>query len=389
MLLQQKVSLELKLLAILSRPTLTDGQVKNALTLFQFIDFKFFRALLDQHRVWPCVYCNIRKHFPDLLPQALFNYLKKKHQQNMRQSQRQFDICGKLLCRFKELDVPVKVLKGIPLAFKLYGDISKRHSKDLDLVIKKENLNLAHDILTFFNFKCSDYEKITQEYKQYYFDTRKDITYCDDKGTIIELHIRLSPYPIKLTSYYSSSLFNHNSLNKNNPIEFVYLCWHGTYTLFHRLKWLVDIALYIEQYYSQDSQDSQDTDKLIDLANKFGAMRILTVPWILANILYDIEIPARVLFFYKQDMTSRLITSQCLKTLNNPKNVSTICEVLETVFYNALLLKNWSEKGRGLWIKFTPIVNDREILAIIPAKLSFMYYLLRPFTVFYRRLLNK
>lgn len=374
---------ELKFAALLSRPKLCETQIAAGRSLIHAVDLSKFKRLVSHHRIWPCVYRNINDYFPDLLTEPALSFLKEKYQRNLRQTQRTFETCGKLLRRFKELQVDVKVLKGMPLAFKLYGDISKRHSNDLDLIIPDTELNQAHAILTSFGFQCTEFEALTKAQKSIYFEAHKDIAYYDEAGTFIELHVRLSAFPTKLSNHYVQSFFNNPSISQHQEAELIYLCLHGSHTLFHRLKWLVDIALYIEQEFSDNSK------QLIKLSSQLEAMRILTVSWVLANILFGTKIPNEISSFRRRDLAARIIISKCLKQLNNPKPIKSLRFKLERFFCEFLLYQNNSEKIAAISHKLKPSTLDFRSPLTIPSNLSFLYYLLRPFLFLYRRWLTK
>ena len=373
---------ELKLAALLSRPKLSKAQVDTANILISKVTLSKFHNLIEPHRIWPCVYCNLRDYFPDLLSEASFSYLMKRYQQNTRQSQRSFDTCGKLLKGFKDLNLEVKVLKGLPLAFKLYGDISKRHSKDIDLIIKKVDLEAAHTVLTRFGFQCSQFEQLTERQKSFYYNSHKDITYYDKASTEIELHVRLDNQKTKLSDQYLQQLFMENSISDNNTIELIYLCWHGSYTLFHRLKWLVDITLYIEQKIQPCNED------LVNVAGRLGAIRPLTVSWVLCNKVFGTEIPPEISAFYQQDFASRILVSRCLKQLNNPKTIIPLHFKLENFICRTLLYQYKTEQINSILQGFKPTVLDFETFPGMPSRLFFLYFLLRPFLFIYRRIVN-
>ncbi len=373
---------ELRLTTLLSRPKLTPDQVGIVQSFIGTVNIDRFMELVEHHRVWPCVYFNINEHFTDVFPKRHFSCLEKRQQQFTRKCRQQFKTCSQLLSQLKKHGVPVKVLKGMPLGFRLYGDISKRHMRDLDLVIEASHLETAHDVLSHSGFKCPPFEQLTDKQKTVYFNVQKDIDYFNDEGITLELHLRLSGYSNKITDHYLYSLFNQTSSENTTLNELLYLCWHGSNTFFHRLKWLVDIALIIEQ------NNDLNIISLINLANETGAMRILAVSWTLCNKLFNTEVPNEIDTYYQHDMLSQILVRQCYKQLLHPKSVDSLIFKSERFLGGPFLYHSLSEKMSCLCFMLKPTVLDYKTLPILPDKLFILYALFRPMLMIYRRLLS-
>lgn len=368
--------------ALLSRPRLNQEQRDAAARLLPNADLTTLQHLIRHHRIWPCVYANLQAHFPERLSDPALRFLVKKQQQNARQARRTFELCGRLLRRMKESGVEARVIKGAPLAFRLYGDITKRHAHDLDLVIPAQALETAHRILTEEGCMCAQFDALSEQQKALYLVTHKDIVYQSD-ATLIELHLRLLAFRTELTEHYLTTLFSQPCQEEKQAAELIYLCWHGSHTLFHRLKWLVDITLYLEQNFADNA------DGLINLACELKAMRILTVCWTLANLLFATQLPERINAFYQRDLAARMLVARCVKQLNQPKTIESLRFKLERLCCEPLLYQNGSEKWSALSYKFKPTALDFGTMERIPARLSFLYYPVRPFLFFYRRLASK
>lgn len=380
--LHKTVTPELALTALLSRPRLNQEQRDAAERLLQSADLMTLQHLIRHHRIWPCVHANLQAHFPERLSDPALRFLVKKHQQNARQARRTFELCGRLLRRMKESGVEARVFKGAPLAFRLYGDITKRNAHDLDLVIPAQALETAHRILTEEGCTCTQFDALSESQKALYLVAHKDIVY-QSGTTLIELHLRLLAFRTELTEHYLTTLFSQPPQEEKQAAELIYLCWHGSHTLFHRLKWLVDITLYLEQNFADNA------DGLINLACELKAMRILTVCWVLSNLIFETGVPERVSVFYQRDLAARMLVARCVKQLNQPKTIESLRFKLERLCCEPLLYQNGSEKCAALSYKFKPTALDFGTIENIPAGLSFLYYPIRPFLFFYRRLANK
>ncbi|MCW9000311.1 MAG: nucleotidyltransferase family protein, partial [Kangiellaceae bacterium] len=310
------LSSELRLIALLSPPQINSIQVSEAQSLLEKkIDHSLFRALLEQHRVWPCVYLNINSFFSQYFPKETLAYLKEKYQQNVSWRMHQFRIESKLLAAFKEAQIPLSSFKGNLLAKKLYGDIAKRHSHDIDLVTKPEYLSQANEILNQQGFRCDAYDEFSQEQLSLYFSSQKDLSYINDNGFLIELHIRLTDRPSLLSEEFINQLLSSEPTAKNySDYEFVYLCWHSAQNLHFRLKWLLDIALYIQR---NTNKDREFHNRIWTLARKMKAERHVAISWILSDSLYSLNISKSLPEFFLTDKTTIQLVEKSILTMEN------------------------------------------------------------------------
>lgn len=378
----QLISPELKLAALLSRPSMTAAQIGQASVLLKTIDHTSFKTLLDQHRVWPSVYLNTRDHFAGLVPTDLLKNLEKRYRQNVRRSYQHLSSYAELLQCFKTADIPIQSLKGIPLAKKLYGDIAKRYAKDIDLIIPADRLNDAHQHIMGLGYTCEIFDRLSENQQILYLKSLKDISYTGKNGVRLELHVRPCQYSTVLSRHYARQLFDNTCLDDKNYYELIYLCWHGTQTFYHRLKWLLDIALYIEQL---QASDQLKVDNLVILAKQLNSMRPLTVSWVLANLLYATPLPEPVSAFYRQDRISRQLIRKSLKLLALSAT-NTWRFRFDAYFYARLIPQGWPDKRLILKGVFTPNIEDIKLLSALSGKWVALHAVLQPLVFLYTRL---
>lgn len=73
--------------------------------------------------------------------------LKKEYQWSLARNMILFDELGRVLEAFNEAGIDVIVLKGAALAQTIYPDIALRPMGDVDLLVKKEGLEKAENLL--------------------------------------------------------------------------------------------------------------------------------------------------------------------------------------------------------------------------------------------------
>ncbi|WP_444997432.1 nucleotidyltransferase family protein [Aliikangiella sp. IMCC44359] len=367
------VSSELQLVAILALPNLSLKQVEQSEQLIEQVDFNKLKGYVKYHRVWPCVYLNVEKYFSHKFPEFFLLYLKRQYQVCIKHSFAQFQVYAEVVKLFKENNITIRAIKGMPLARLLFGDMAKRYSKDIDVLVFERDLNCAIKLLGDLGFHCKSFEMLSISEKNIYFKKYKDVVFTNSSGVIIELHFRLCSYPSclskKVTRYYLSH--NEEQIFVNDE-EIVYLCWHGTHSLYHRLKWLVDVTLYLEKEYKDRPEK---INRLIEKAKSLGEERALTISWMLAHIVYKVDCPFQIKELYRQSVITKLLVSVSLKVLHKKgykfKIQSNLCSMI-------LSSRTKEKLIRLLWF-IKPGFGEFRTLPNMPDKLVFMYYIIRPF----------
>lgn len=383
--LEKLISNELKLVALLSLPKLCSKKVQKVRSLLPIVDLERVREQVNHHRVWPSVYCNVQDHFSAEFPQFLIQWLEGKYKKSVNKTQSQFRALYEILFLFKEKGISAKPIKGIPLAQKLYGDITKRQSSDIDIIIWQDDLDEAHKVLINLGYSCAIYEELTDAQKKIYFDAHKDLPYKNGNGTLVELHVRLSRHSMHLANRVQKTLLSCANERVSREEEFLYLSWHGSHTLFHRLKWLVDIALYIEKF-EKGCDDS--FGELFMLGKKLDSDCSLVCSLILSHFLFATELPHFAVVIFQKDRGVRWMVKASLKALNEPVNLQGVKFKFERYLGELLSHKRFKNILLVAVQKAKPDILDLQMLSL-PIGLSFIYYILRPFTLCTRLLLYK
>jgi len=381
---------ELRLVALLSHPNFDHRQRSLVMALQRKSDLVLLRDLIVQHRVWPCVYCNIHEHFADDFPEGFIRDLERQYHQAVEQSHQQFRVYGQILHAFGAAGIPVRTLKGVPLARKLYGDFAKRQCRDIDLLIPREYLEQAHHQLMQIGFRAPQYNDLNASQRSRYFDANKDITYVQAQNVCLELHIRLCETRSPLSLQGAQKLFDN--AGESQLEEFIYLCWHASHSLFHRLKWAQDIALFIDHYYANESvsrAERLNVGKIIDRAIYYDELRSVVVSWAIAHYLFGAPIPEKIESLYVEDKIAQLLLTLAVAAMHKPAYILSISHKFEVVLCNLLFSKTWHARWQKLQQKIRPNVNVVSKYPLVPESLFFLYYILRPVDLLHRHLSGK
>ncbi len=269
-------------------------------------------------------------------------------------------------------------LKGPVLALQAYGDLNLRHFIDLDILVRRNDLPKAYQILARSGYTPT----MIVDSRQLKFLVNSDNHFSFIRqGDTFELHWEIGPYenihPLtqelvwqNLTTFrvYEKEIY---TLSPENTIFYTSL--HGAKHGWKQLKWIVDVA----QLFCSYPENSWLT--LFEQAQKFGLFRQLSLGLILAEDMVGISLPTRIHDLIRSDYRARELSSQVKASLFNDQQPTTQEE--DYLFY----LKTRERLLDRLHYLFDLIILPKKpdwLIVSLPEKLYFLYYLLRPLRLF-------
>jgi hypothetical protein len=155
------------------------------------------------------------------------------------------------------------------------------------------------------------------------------------------------------------------------------LCVHGTKHLWERLAWVCDVAALV------NSHEALDWRALFGRAATARVERMLLLGLGLARSLAGAELPEEVWSKVKDDEASaRLASEAALRMFDGAEYRP--AGFLRSVGFNLRARSRARERLRYFRFILTPTDGDLAALAL-PPRLSFAYYLLRPFRLLLKR----
>ncbi|MDF2660702.1 MAG: hypothetical protein K0Q94_3493 [Paenibacillus sp.] len=209
------------------------------------IDWDQFIELTRHHRVYPLVYSNVSRLGKELLPQHVVQVLQQDYTNNTFQMLRLSAEMQMIGIKLDKSEIPYLLVKGPLLAERLYGDISLRTCKDLDILVADQDLERAGAVLRDAGYFAADADPATiltetREHHHSYIHPNKKIQ--------IELHWRLNwktwsePTFDELWARKRTFSFKGVSVHSFGPEDlFLSLTTHGARHGWSRLRWLSDI----------------------------------------------------------------------------------------------------------------------------------------------------
>ncbi|MFB6801739.1 nucleotidyltransferase family protein [Peribacillus butanolivorans] len=238
------ISKELRLLLEILSAENNLNRVSSENELFTDIDWDEFLRLARHHRVYPLIYSKIKNIDEALIPLEIIQTFYQEYKTNTYQMLQLSGEMGQVSKLFSENQIRLLFLKGPVIAADIYGDISLRNSKDLDILIPITDLKKAEEILLNNGYEregisAFDDWKWMKHHVSYFHPLKK---------VHIEIHWRLHPPPAKEPKFSELWKRKRVSTIASYPIYFLgkedlvlYLMAHGARHGWFRLRWLVDI----------------------------------------------------------------------------------------------------------------------------------------------------
>ena len=280
-----------------------------------------------------------------------------------------------LLNSFTASDIPVLTLKGPALGQLLYQDFCRRQSVDLDLLVHREDVQRAIEVLNNDGYVLQsglDWLRPTT-----LLERCNELTFLAPCGTFVDLHWEISqadrPFHIPLDRLWSSTT-NTEIAGRKVPVLsreclLLFLCIHGAAHCWSRLQWLCDVAKLLE------SAELFDWNKIFDLTAEARASHVLALGLSLAHDVLNAHLPQKVVQRIHNDRVASHLALQVISRLNS-KRTTTPTGVELTIFNARLAETHWAGIRHIAALMKAPTEADAEIIRL-PESVLFLYYPLR------------
>lgn len=213
----------------------------------------------------------------------------------------------RLLPVFSEAGIPVIPIKGPVLAATAYGDISRREFSDIDLLIRESDIGATRALLARQGFRCLHHPEWIAAFTAFGheldFVAQDDSAILDVQWRFAKRWLRMPLDPAALwrdaqTITLAGVAVRQPSLEHN----LLLLCGHGYRHCWSRLKWIADVAAFIERFGGRI-----DATRTLETARENHAQRLLTVGAWLAREVGGTHLPQALADAIERDpATARL-----------------------------------------------------------------------------------
>ncbi len=345
------------------------------------LDWDYVLRASEWHRLTPLLYRNLAGIGAGSVPQAILNRLQEETRRYTLANFVSREQLFRVLECLQEHQIPTVPLKGPALASYVYPEAWLRVPGDLDLLVRKQDVLKAKDLVISLGYQPE--LRLTPAQEQRMIRSQCEYNFnLDDPLTHLELHWRIVPPSFPITLDYEAlwqrveekSLEGGRALNFRPEDLLLVLSIHGLKHCWERLKWLCDLAELIR------ACPGLDWDEVVDRANSMGAGRTLFLGLFLARDLLGAEFP---------DRFSETTASADKEVLSLAEKVCR--ELFREPYTRRSTFTKWGFRIRAaerpidrlrqcftcIRLTLTPHPADWETFPL-PGPLRFAYFLLRP-----------
>jgi hypothetical protein len=259
------------------------------------LDWTYIQAQAFHHDVSSLLYFNLHNIGRGRAPAAVMEELERHFRASALHN---LVLLGELLKLVDELEqahIAVIPLKGPILAISAFGDVSLREFSDLDLLIHEQDIGRAQQRLTELGFLCT----FKSEWLDAYLRFGHELEFARSDGAVtVDLQWRFAkkwlPFPLAPEALWERSStiqIAGRAVRQPCPDDYVLLlCAHAYRHCWSRLKWISDVAAFIDTFGGQI-----DWDKLLQDVRGSGGLRILGLGLWLARQVCGVRLPEEVI----------------------------------------------------------------------------------------------
>jgi hypothetical protein len=342
------------------------------------VDWDYLFLLARRHSLLPLLYWQLNATAPDLVPP---DQLRRLRDDFRLHTARNLYLTGELervVTLFESEGVAVISYKGPALAAFAYGNLALRRYVDLDVLVRREDLTRAKELLVRRGFQPR--LSLTPSQERVLLRSQHNLPFTREDGLlVVELHWEFAQ-PRYASAGRDASVWSRLvdvKLNgrgvKSLAAEdlLLALCVHGTKHLWERLAWVCDVAELI------NSHPRLDWPSVLRQALETNTERMLLLGLNLARELLDARVPADVSARAAAEPSVARLSAQVVARLFDG-TVHRPAGLFRQIGFNLRARRGLAGRLRYFSFIFTPTDGDLAALTL-PANLSFVYYLLRPF----------
>jgi hypothetical protein len=346
--------------------------------LRETIDWERLLRMAAPHGMLPLVYSHVSATCASEIPAPLLEELREQFQESSRRNLLLASELLKTLRLFEADGIPALAYKGPTLAALSYGNLALRHFADLDVLVQKNDLRRAAEILGRQGYRYRRQAPMTRVQEAVFRRFACELLFVRDDGRAkIDLHWGILPkmfaFPLEVRELWSRAAktpLGGGSVFTLSPEDLLLvLCVHNSKHRWERLGWICDIAELIER-------QTIDWDQVFERARRLGSERMLRLGLFLASDLLRAKLPPRIFAATRADpvvisLARRAVDGLFAAADAPPHNV-------EDVGFYFRARERLRDKARFVVRAVTTPTANEVALVALPAALSFLYYVLRP-----------
>ncbi|MEJ2343669.1 MAG: nucleotidyltransferase family protein [Gemmatimonadales bacterium] len=376
----------MRLLLLCSRSVLPEAGGESLRGLLEAeIDWDFVWEAGHWHGVLPLLSHNLHAVASGLVPEGLvpeemLDRLRGRHQATAYRNLYMTAELLQLIGAFEEAGVASIPLKGAVLAHTLYPNSALREFSDLDILVRKEGLSRAKQVLSTLGFLLTRADPAGGQETAFRWRLYAYFFRRPTDGLVVDLHWKLAP-TYMLTAIPVEKLWNQTRSCRIGGMEvrsfspevtLLLLCFHGAKhgpVPWPRLKWLCDLSELLRIHPDLNWRE------LFVSADACGSGRIVDLGLRLACDLLEAPLPEAVERRVRSDAAVASIATQVGERLLQDRREP--MQRLERLRQQLSLRERRRDKLLILISHgFVPQDSDWELVRL-PRALAFLYFPLR------------
>lgn len=359
----------------------TVGRLRELISSSE-VDWDYLFQLARRHAVVPLLYLQLARKAADLIPASFLAQLKLQHQQNSaRNTILTAELC-RLIDLFNQHGIETIPYKGPALALFAYGDLALRRFVDLDVIVRKQDVPRARDLLLDDGYALTT--PLTADQQDLLLRTQHNLQFArDNRRVLLELHWEVAPHLFassvqehELWQNLTTMTLNGHEVKALRAEDLLFsLCVHGSRHLWERLGWICDVAEMIARH-------DLNWNALQQRAAEADSERMFLLGVYLAQKLLQAKLPPEIEQRCAADVRLESLGATIIEHLfNGPTHVPATSR--EIFRYNLGVRTSVSARARYLVHMLRPTDSDLGAHSF-PGRFTFGYYLTRPFRLIFK-----
>jgi putative nucleotidyltransferase-like protein len=302
------------LLACASRGPAPEAQDAARRILLENIDWTAFVQKAMAHGLAGLAGHTLALLVPDMVPDEILDAFRVKLRRIGERNRALFDELVRVIDALAEKGIDAIPFKGPILAMQAYGDLDLREFRDLDFLIRDQDMSPAMATLHSLGyarkgqFTAAQIEMIQRLQGQ-------EIVFHQTARICIEPHTRLTPLKMTLDIDYAglwgrarrADICGHAMLAAAPEDQFLILAIHGGKEMWWRMNWACDVAAFIA------SHPNLDWSAIIERARAQGCLRMVLLAASLARRYFNAPVPDSVASEERADPVAESMAQRIVK----------------------------------------------------------------------------
>ncbi|MDO9045575.1 MAG: nucleotidyltransferase family protein [Methanobacteriaceae archaeon] len=344
------------------------------------LDWEYLINMVSRHRLRPLLYVNLNSICPKKVPEDVLESLKSYYMANVQKNLMLTGELVKIIEILESNDIKAIPYKGPVLASLAYGNIGLRQFGDIDILIDETDALKVKEIMISEGYEL--YSNIIID-NAVYMKLVTEHQFISRNGVIIEIKWRFAGDFFSLATDSSFLSENLNKLDLNcfqicnfsSVNQLIVLCIHAGKHYWTRLSWICDISEFIKS-------QNIDWEEALEKAEKLGTKRILLVSLFLAEDLFGLILPDKIIQQYIIDSQIEKISLQIKKMIFLEKKAE--LSLFEKFFLDLKKRENLIYSIKDCYSELTkPTQRDYNDIAL-PLFFFRIYVFIRPFLLIKR-----